>query len=432
MNIRETAETNVKQNQEAQPIYTSEIELTKSNQRNKGILVKKKMHKYDFDTVHNRKGSGCFKADALQMLFGKDDLLPLWVADMDFAIAPEILEAMQQRLNHPIFGYNLRLSHYYEAILNWVGTRYHWQIKRDWIINTPGIVTAINTAVVTLTKPGDKILIQTPVYDPFFEAVRANHRILVTNPLVLKDGRYEIDWEDFAQKIKQCRMFILCSPHNPVGRVWTEPELLQMGRICRQNNVIVLADEIHADLVYSGHTHVAFASLEDFGSITVACYSPSKSFNLAGLCTSAIIISDSELRKKFNDYIQTMHLFLGNTFGITALQAAYTKGADWLSALVSYLEENRDYLYDSLAKQLPKLHMIKPEGTYLAWVDFRSFQTDDDKLSDRLINQAKLAFNMGKTYGTEGKGFVRINFATPRSQLEEAVNRLSKTFSQDI
>lgn len=396
-----------------------------------GISGKPMKYNYDFDTVHNRKGSGCFKADGLQMLFGNADLLPLWVADMDFAIAPEILEAMQQRLDHPIFGYNLRLTPYYDAIINWVGTRYHWQIKRDWIVNTPGIVTAINTAVVTLTEPGDKILVQTPVYDPFFEAVKANQRILLTNALILTDYRYEIDWQDFEEKAKLCKMFILCTPHNPAGRVWTEAELLQMGHICRKNKVIVVADEIHADLVYSGHKHIAFATLEDFSCFTIACYSPSKSFNLAGLCTSAIIISDDEIRKKFNEYIQTMHLFLGNTFGITALQAAYTKGEAWLQALLNYLEGNRDYLLASFKKQLPDLYMLKPEGTYLAWVDFRELQLSDYEISDKLINQAGLAFNLGKTYGTEGSGFVRINFASPRSILEEAVHRLCTTFSQD-
>jgi cystathionine beta-lyase len=274
---------------------------------------------YDFNKVYDRRGTGCFKSDGLEMLFGKADLLPLWVADMDFAVAPEILEDLQERLKHPIFGYNLRLPPYYEAIINWIGSHYHWQVKKDWIVSTPGIVTAINIAVATLTAPGEGIVVQTPVYDPFFHAVNENKRRLLTNPLLMKNGSYEIDFADLEQKLAQSKMFILCSPHNPVGRVWTETELLQMGRLCRKHKVIVVADEIHADIVYSGSKHTAFANLEDFADFTVACYSPSKSFNLAGLCTSAIIIPSESLREPFNDYVQSLHLFLGNTFGITAV-----------------------------------------------------------------------------------------------------------------
>ncbi len=384
--------------------------------------------RYDFDTVIDRKNTGCFKADGLKLLFGKADLLPLWVADMDFAIAPEILEAMQARLSHPIFGYNLRLDAYYESIINWVDRRYGWQIERDWIISTPGIVTALNIAVVTLTEPGDGILVQTPVYDPFFEAVQANDRKLLTNPLSLQGSRYEIDFDDFEVKLKQAKMFFLCSPHNPVGRAWSETELLKIGRLCRKYKVIVVADEIHADLVYSGNTHRAFAALEDFNQFTLTCYSPSKSFNLAGLCTSAIVISNPKLRKSFNDYVQTMHLYLGNSFGITALKTAYESGYPWLQALLKYLEQNRDMLCDYIDTKLPRLKAIKPEATFLAWIDCRSTGLNDQAISDLLINQAGLALNPGKTYGTDGSGFVRINFGCPRSVLSLACDKLFDIF----
>jgi len=386
------------------------------------------MHRYDFDTVYNRKGSGCFKADALNMMYGKEDLLSLWVADMEFAIAPEIQAAMADRFSHPILGYNFRLQPYYDSIINWIDKQYGWQIQKDWIINTPGIVTALNIAVIVHTEPGDNILIQTPVYDPFFEAVRKHGRKLLTNPLQLNNGRYEIDFEDLENKLKISKLFILCNPHNPVGRVWTTEELIRIGSLCRKYKVIVVADEIHADIIYSGYKHIAFATLEDFADFTIACYAPSKSFNLAGLCTSAIVISAETLRKPFNDYVQSMHLYLGNTFGIVALQAAYSQGESWLKQLIIYLEGNRDYILEFFAGNLPHLSVIKPEGTYLAWVDFRSLMLSDDEILHRLVNKAGLALNMGRTYGDDGKGFVRLNFGCPRSVIVDACDRLYTTF----
>ncbi len=388
------------------------------------------MRIYAFDTVYDRKGTGCYKADALPMFFGKADLLSLWVADMDFAIAPEIREALEQRLRHPVLGYNLRLPEYYQAIINWVAKRYKWRIERDWIINTPGIVTGFNTAVVTLTQPGDGILVQTPVYDPIFTAVTDHKRKLLTNPLILRDGRYEIDFADFEAKLMQSKMFILCSPHNPVGRVWTLDELLRMGRLCRQYNVVVVSDEIHADIIYDGREFVSFGSLEDFASFTIACYSPSKSFNLAGLCTSALVIPSEQLRKPVADYVQTMHLYLGNTFGITALVAAYTQGEPWLQALISYLQSNRDYLCSFIEQNLPNLSVLRPEGTFLAWMDFRQLGLSDEELQSVLVNKAGLALSPGIMYGTEGSGFMRLNFGLPRSILEQACARLYDTFKQ--
>ena len=388
------------------------------------------MQTYDFDAVYERKGTGCFKADALQMLFGKEDLLSLWVADMDFAIAPQIQQALSERLEHPILGYNFRLPSYYKAVTDWVLQRYKWRIERDWIVNTPGIVTAINTAVVTLTQLGDGILVQTPVYDPFYHAVHNHKRRLLTNPLVLIDGRYEIDFEHFEQQLAVSKMFILCSPHNPVGRVWTRDELLQMGKLCKQYGVTVVADEIHADIIFRGHTFTPFASLEDFADITVGCYSPSKSFNLAGLCTSAIVIPSEKLRKPFSEYVQAMHLYLGNSFGITALQAAYTRGEAWLEALITYLEGNRHFLCDFMGQNLPELSVIRPEGTFLAWLDFRKLALADDELHSILVNKAGLALSPGNMYGEEGAGFMRLNFGLPKSRLEQACTRLYNTFKQ--
>jgi cystathionine beta-lyase len=386
------------------------------------------MYNYDFDVVYDRKGSGCFKADGLEMIFGKPDLLSLWVADMDFAVAPEIQEAMLGRLKQPIFGYNFRLPPYYESIVNWIEKHYAWQIKKEWIVNTPGVVTALNAAVIVFTHPGDNVLVQTPVYDPFFEAVLKHGRNLLTNPLQLINGRYEIDFTDFEEKLKVSKLFILCNPHNPVGRVWSREELVQMGKLCKKYNVLVVSDEIHADIIYDGKKHTAFATLEDFEAFTIACYAPSKSFNLAGLCTSAIIIPDEKLFKPYCEYVQSMHLYLGNTFGIVALQAAYTRGEAWLNALVTYLQGNRDFLVAYFAEHLPHLPLIKPEGTYLAWIDFRSLHLSDLEIMDTLINKAGLALTLGKTYGEDGKGFIRLNFGCPRLVLKQACERLYNTF----
>lgn len=386
------------------------------------------MLKYDFDTEYNRKGTGCFKTDGLKMIFGKDDLLPLWVADMDFAIAPEILRALQNRLNHPIFGYNLRLSAYYDSIINWLQKRYNWQIKQDWIVSTPGVVTAINAAVITLTSPGDGILIQTPVYDPFFHAITSHGRKLLTNSLKLVDNDYVIDFFDFERKISQCRMFILCNPHNPIGRVWNDAELRQMGEICKKYKVLVVSDEIHADIVFSGYRFTAFGKIDDFEDFTIACYSPSKSFNLAGLCTSAIVIKNDVIRSKFNHYIESMHLFLGNSFGITGLQAAYSLGENWLEALIVYLESNLKYISRFLADNLTTMHLIYPQGSYLAWIDCRKLGLSDDQLSKTLIEKCGLALSMGRTYGEDGTGFIRLNFGTPVSNVKLACEKLYNTF----
>jgi len=388
------------------------------------------MKNYDFDTIYDRRGTGCVKTDGLEELFGKSDLLPLWVADMDFAIAPEIQEALEQRLKHPIFGYNYLLPSFYEAAVNWVKNHYNWQIKKEWLLYTPGIVTGINIAVETLTAPGDCILIQTPVYDPFYEAATLHGRRLLTNPLLLKDNRYEIDFTNLEMKLSQAKLFILCNPHNPGGRVWTQDELLAVGRLCAKYNVKVISDEIHADLIYDGYTHTAFASLENFADFCVTCYSPSKSFNLAGLCTSILVIPTREMFQKVEKYIQEMHLYLGNCFGNTALIAAYTKGEDWLHALLSYLQANRDFLKEYLTRNLPAIEMMEPEATFLAWLNCRKLNLNDDELQAILINEAGLALNLGRMYGEEGSGFVRLNFGCPRSLLEKACARLNKAFGR--
>jgi cystathionine beta-lyase len=381
--------------------------------------------KYDFDRVVDRRGSGCFKYDALKMLYGREDLLSLWVADMDFAVAPAIVEALQKRLSHPVFGYNLQLPAYYDAIIRWVGSNYGFRIERDWILNSPGVMPAVNLAVMQLTDPCDGIVIQTPVYRPFYKAVLDHGRKLLENPLVFANGRYEIDFDDLERKLRQARMFILCSPHNPVGRLWSVEELGRIGTLCRQYGVKVVSDEIHADLVYDGKKALSIASLEDFADISICCYSAAKSFNLAGLATAAIVVRDPELRKPLASMIEKLHLYTGNSFGIAALAAAYTEGADWLRELMAYLQANRDYLCQVVGEEIAPLRIVKPEATYLAWLDFRELGLDDQGIANLLINRAGLALDPGPKFGTGGSGFQRLNFACPRSILTEALERLS-------
>ncbi|MGC9361728.1 MAG: MalY/PatB family protein, partial [Candidatus Syntrophosphaera sp.] len=300
--------------------------------------------KTDFDQIIDRRGSGCFKYDGLDLIYGREDLISLWVADMDFPIAPVIREALQKRLDHGILGYNYNPPEFYEAVADWVGKYYGIKAEREWMLLTPGIVPAINLAVLQLTQPGDGVLIQTPVYQPFFGAVLNHGRTLITNQLLNNDGYYTIDFDDFERKIAQAKLFILCSPHNPVGRVWNEEELRGMGSLCRKYKVPVVSDEIHADLVYDGARAMSIASLEDFVDLTLCCCSPSKSFNIAGLSTAVTIVRNPDLREPMRKIIWDLHLFLGNTFGIEAVIAAYSKGESWLRELLGYLQGNRDFI----------------------------------------------------------------------------------------
>lgn len=385
---------------------------------------------YDFDRITNRRGSGCFKYDGLNMIYGRDDLISLWVADMDFPVAPAIMEALQKRLDHGIFGYNLRLPVFYDTVLNWVEKQYGYKADGDWMLSTPGVMPAVSLAVTVLTEPGDGVLIQTPVYRPFHNAALDQGRVLLTSPLLLKDGRYEIDFDDFESKLKGAKLFILCSPHNPVGRLWSEAELRKMGRLCRQHGVTVISDEIHADLVFDGAKAVSIAALDDFSDITICCMSTAKSFNLAGLATSVVLVKNPSLRQPLASAIEKYHLFMGNSFGIEATIAAYRDSEDWLQALLAYLEGNRAFLLDAFERELPQLKMLKPEACYLAWIDFRALGLSDKAIADLLVNKARLALDPGLKFGDEGAGFQRLNFGCPRSVLAEAVDRLKKAISE--
>jgi cysteine-S-conjugate beta-lyase len=379
--------------------------------------------KYDFDSVIDRNNSYSIKYEPSWR--GKpDDVLPLWVADMDFAAPVCVQEALIRRARHGIFGYSEPDAAYFDVTRKWFKERFNWTTERDWLTITPGVVNALYLAVRALTKPGDGIVIQQPVYYPFESSIRKTGRQLLVNELVYSDGRYSIDFQDFETKIKQAKMFILCNPHNPVGRVWKQDELERMGEICLRHDVIVIADEIHEDFIFPGHKHLVFAALNpDFADITVTCTSPSKTFNLAGLLCANIFISNKELRGKFKEEYAGCGLSQPGVIGLIACKAAYQDGAEWLDQLLDYLSENMSFLKAYLSEHIPKIKFIEPEGTYLAWLDCNGLGISAQKL-DEALTRGKLWLSAGHSFGKGGNGFVRMNIACPRSVLHNALERL--------
>lgn len=388
--------------------------------------------KYDFDTVTDRRGTNCLKYDFAKERGKPEGILPLWVADMDFTTAPEILKRLQKTVSHGIFGYSEGKDDYFQAVAAWYQKHFGWEVKRSWLVKTPGVVFAIAAAVRAFTEAGDAVLLQQPVYYPFGEAIKDNGRILVNSPLKLKEGRYEIDFEDFEKKITEnkVKLFLLCSPHNPVGRVWEEWELRKVGDICLKHGVLVVSDEIHSDFVWPGHRHLVFASLSpEYADITVTCTAPSKTFNLAGLQASNIFISNHELKRRFKKAIDQAGYSQVNLMGLVACQAAYEEGEAWLLALKEYLEGNLAFVREYLKKNLPEISLIEPEGTYLIWLDFRKLGLTEEEREDLIVNKAGLWLDSGAMFGADGEGFERINIACPRATLEKALSQLHRAIS---
>ncbi len=386
---------------------------------------------YNFDTPISRRHTDSLKYDFAKRRHMPENLLPLWVADMDFQTAPPVIDALVQKAEHGIFGYSETDASYNTVLTGWFKRQYEWDIDPKWLVKTPGIVFAITQAIQAFTKIGDSILIQEPVYYPFRESIELNHRNVVVNPLVYKDGTYQIDFDDFEEKIirEKVKLFILCSPHNPVGRVWREDELRRLGDICLQHHVLIVADEIHADFTYPGHKHLVFANLDErYLDCTITCTSPSKTFNLAGLQLSNIFIKNPKLRKAFKHQIEINGYSQLPITGIVSCQAAYAHGDDWLTELRSYLKDNLDYIRERLSSDLPSLHIVEPEGTYLLWLDFSGYGLDDASIHDRMIHKAKLWLDGGTIFGENGSGFQRVNIACPRATIEEALNRLIQGF----
>jgi len=388
--------------------------------------------KYDFDRVIDRCGTESLKWVYPRQVLEVDDALPMWVADMDFESPPAVVEALRRRVDHGIFGYPLVPPAFYEAVIGWLGRRHGWPVRKDWMAMTPGIVPALNYCVRAFTSPGDPVIIQTPVYHPFTYAIENNGRRVVRNPLRFDGRRYTMDLEDLRTKIDAPgRMLILCSPHNPSGRVWTREELEAVGRIAVERDLLIVADEIHHDLVYRGHRHHVFASLApELAQQTITCIAPSKTFNVAGLTTAAVIASNPDLLKKFEDEGERSGFDLGNALGIVAFEAAYAHGEDWLEALLPYLEGNVDLIETFVAERLPGIRFVRPEGTYLALLDCRGLAIEPAKLNEYFLNRCRVYFTDGRIFGEEAAGFVRINFGCPRSVLREALERVERAVKE--
>ena len=384
---------------------------------------------YDFDKIIDRHGTNCLKFDFAKERGKNGDELSLWVADMDFEVAKPITDALQAQVNHGIYGYTEVKSDYFEIVKNWFKDNFDWEIKKGSLVKTPGVVYAIAMAVKAFTKEGEAVIIQQPVYYPFSEMIIANNRKLVNSPLVLKDGRYEIDFEDFEKKIVEnnVKLFILCSPHNPVGRVWSVEELKRIGDICIKHDVVIFSDEIHADFVYEPNKHHVFASLgESYAANSVIATAPSKSFNIAGLQVSNIFIENKKLRDAFRNEIVKSGYSQLNTMGLVAARAAYESGKEWLDEVRAYIKDNLIFFRDYLKENIGELSLIEPEGTYLVWVDFRKLGLSEKQREDLIVNKAKLWIDSGAMFGVDGEGFERFNIACPRSYLKKALDSLAK------
>lgn len=392
------------------------------------------MSKFDFDTITDRSNSYAIKYDLAEKRNKPLDAISLWVADMDFKTAPCIQKALAEKAAHGIFGYSRPDSRYYNALRNWFLTEHSFEIKDEWVVNTPGVVYAFATAIRALTEEGDAVLVTRPVYYPFSSVINNQNRKLVNSALILKNGHYEIDFEDFENKIisEKVKVFLFCSPHNPGGRVWTKEELKKISEICLKHNVIVVSDEIHCDITFENHKHTVFASIsEEARENSIICTAPSKTFNLAGLQFSNIIIANEKLRAKFTKEMDRTGYDEPSLMGIVAATAAYSEGKEWFEAAKTYIWNNILFAEKLVNEKCPKIKVLKPEGSYLLWLDFSAFDLSDSQINDRVLNKAKVWLDGGIMFGLEGEKFQRINCATPRAILEKALTQICNEFSEE-
>lgn len=385
--------------------------------------------KYNFDKIIDRHHTDAIKIERIHEVLKRDDVIPMWIADMDFATPDFILDVIKQRFEHPILGYTERNEDWYQAIIEWQKNRFGWNVEHEWVNFVPGIVPGIAFSIQCFTKPGDKILIQTPVYSPYINVPKNNRRIVVESPLIINDkNQLEIDFDDFEKKAKECKLFLLCHPHNPGGKVWTVEELQKMAEICRRTGTIVVSDEIHADLTLKPFKHHPFASVsEDAAQNSVTFASPSKAFNMAGLTSSYSIIPNDYLRKSFHEYMEDNELNMGHLLSFISVTAAYTHGTDWLDECLAYIQTNIDILKESL-KEMPKLDMITPEASYLVFLDCRKLNMDENQMDDFFVNKAHIVLNDGFRFGEPGRGFMRMNVAVPRPILLKAIQQLKDAY----
>ena len=387
--------------------------------------------KYNFDEVIDRRGTSAIKVEGVKEIWGRDDLLPLWIADMDFATAPFVTEAIRRRLENPVLGYTAKPDSYYQAIMNWNKNRYGLEVEKEMIHFVPGIVPGLGMALNTFTEPGDKVMIQPPVYGPFHWLNERNDRTLVTNPLKLVDGTYRMDMEAFREQVKGCKVFILCNPHNPGGIVWTEEELQQVADICYEEGVLVFSDEIHADLTLPPHKHRPFALVSEKARMnSITFMSPSKAFNMPGLTASHALVFNSKLRRKFHAFLESCEFDLGHVFAFLAVEAAYSHGTEWLDQCLAYIQGNIDYVDAFTREHTPKIKVIRPQASFLVWLDCREMGLSQEALVDFFVDKAHLALNDGTAFGQEGTGFMRLNVATSRTVLEQAMKQLAEAYSE--
>lgn len=386
---------------------------------------------YDFDTVTDRKNTNAIKYDLAKKRGKPEDAVSLWIADMDFPTAPCIQKAVAEKAAHGIWGYSRPDNRYYDALKKWYKERHNFEVQNEWVVNTPGVCFALATAVKAFTNEGESVLIQKPVYYPFFNIINSLQRKVVNSSLILKNNHYEIDFDDFERKIVQenVKMFILCSPHNPGGRVWTKQELQKISEICLAHNVLVVSDEIHSDITFGSNVHTVYGSLSEQAlKNSIICTAPSKSFNLAGLQFSNIFIADEKLRKAFSKELDKTGYDEPSVFGIVAATAAYSEGADWFDSVKSYIWENILFAKKYIEENASQIKVLVPEGTYLLWLDFSKTGLSDSEINDRVLNKAKVWLDRGSMFGKEGEKFQRINCATPRIILEDALKRICSQF----
>ncbi len=384
---------------------------------------------YDFDKIINRKGTNAYKLDLREKYFGSDDLIPLWVADMDFAAPPEVQKEIQKRAAHEIYGYTIRKDNFANSIIDWCSYKHEWEIQSDWIEYSPGVVPALAFSVLAFSEPGDGIIINTPVYPPFYSVVSDNGRNLIRNSLVKVDGKYTFDYDSFEiEAAKQrTKIFILCNPHNPVGRAWSKEELLRIHEICQKHEVLVLSDEIHSDLIWWGKKHIAFAALNDDAAANCITFmAPSKTFNIAGFNTSYVIASNPKLIAAYRKTQNRLQVHLGHVMSSIALESAYNLGRPWLKELIAYIESNINLVDSFLKEHLPEVGMDMPEATYLLWLNFKEWKLSQRELKSVIFDKAKVGLNDGTSFGPEGKGYMRLNVASPRAILEKALNQIAE------
>ncbi len=387
------------------------------------------MSKYNFEKTINRKNTNSVKHDLLEKLYGKEDLIPMWVADMDFDTPPFIFDAINERAKHPILGYTFRDERYNLNIVDWLEKRHNWKINAQQISFSPGVVPGLLMALEAVSDIGDEIIVQTPVYFPFFTTIKKNGRIMLNNPLRENDGNYSMDFDNLKSLVTpKTKAIIISNPHNPVGRVWTLQELNELVNVCYANDIKIISDEIHSDIVFAPNKHIPISSIsEKSAEISMVFMAPSKTFNIAGLSTSFVVIENKELFNKYEKRLDALHLWQGNIFGNVATQAAYSpKGAEWLGEMLGYLEGNIDYVIDFINEKIPKISVHKPEATYLLWFDMREYGMSHKELSDFFTNEVGIAVNQGRIFGNGGDGYVRLNVATSREIIMQVMGKLEK------